>query len=424
MTELQKPYLSQNVPPEYIEYLSSELKNFPPGSCRGLFHAVSPILRLAQIIGIAPIIFKNGSNQDGKIRPEIEISKKLREPLCRRMVCSAPYLSLPSISNSIMTCHLTWVTVWVTFNIKSMLGVMFTGTDLYAFSIQVQLFFIQSTTVLLLSFLKRKKLANLMNSLHRIYQGLNSFGNGIITNQSHDPCLENRTLVMQKRMKKARILSLIITVSIIVIGLGYAAYFINFAFAGCFKAVEDSPSTFAGLKGAANAKSTGRSLCPLHNIALLIEKFTYVLLGIYHQTICGLFCMFCIIILIMYQEVAKQLETIFIDRSSEIKNDDLAIEKLRIAHEKLGECCRIMGSVFGLPILGACVTSVVSITCSIYTILIGSADMNNTFNLSIDDFARYAILWGFHGVLGFITLWVNLISGQLVQNGVRKSHVL
>jgi hypothetical protein len=100
------------------------------------------------------------------------------------------------------------------------------------------------------------------------------------------------------------------------------------------------------------------------------------------------------------------------------------LEHLRISHETLCRASRMMGDCFGVPVLIVCVSSLLSVTCALYTgalrMGVFNLDHNQNTNDNFDKIGGFYILSIVQGLIALLVLTLILLSGQIVRNMVRK----
>lgn len=369
----------------HITDISTNTINIPK-SCQVILDSIRPILTFCQLLGLLPIQFM----EKKKTEKKGEFSERAKQyPLLK-----ANLLSCSGVLSLIIACHLSWMTIWVALNVKSILGSTFNkGTDLYTFSILIQSYFIQSLVIVFNGIYNRSSFVLLYETIASVY---------------HELVVEHKSEKIIKHLNNLKKFGrVVVTLSLLLI-LIYGVIFCTIAFRFCY-------SDFRPFK------ETGVALCPLDNFQHFVEKITYTFITMYHQAFAILFAIFGLLFSIMFLEISEQLKDVIVSFKT---RKDGEIEKLRILYAKCSKGAKTMGSVFGVPLLTSCITSIISLTSTIYTISLRVGFETEDVSSDPDGYRitttsnALLVLWCLHGIFGLYALMLILISGQIVQSSV------
>ncbi len=427
--------------------------------------------RTGSTVGQLYQFHKNSTGQDskdggGKIGGITTNQQKKKE--CQAF---SSWISFPSIANILWVFGYASVTTWAFSQLHLILRVYFEGTDLYTFGTQTICLYAQANLILINAFMQREKFceiwALLLQILKKLFLNpcfkLNQFENNSKPSESppqpqfplvppvtalHNfvvastllhhleyqcpsnhqtqattPFIENdnqfikQGYQLQKRFKQLKVISFVIMIIIIILSTSHVVTFFNLVFTACFdKTVEDS-----GL----DSVVFGKPPCPLNNFLLLLQKCCYGMIDFVQQSVALLFGTLCMVICFFFGELEEQLEKLFksFNCGGKMTTESagvplyrhLQVQHLRLLYDDLSRVCRLMSQCFGLAIISVLITSVVSITCALYSFALYSGAIEKSERENV---LRFYVIWAFHGWFGCFSLILVLIPGQLITNAV------
>ncbi|CAL8144814.1 unnamed protein product [Orchesella dallaii] len=380
----------------------------------------------------------------------------------------ARWFSYPSFVNSLLLVSFFVVTTWVLLNIQNVLKVYFLGTDFYTFGTQTICLYSQNIIILGSSFIHRKKFGEiwtlLLKTLRKLgenpvhhnksFHGGAASGNNyysvkklvietILQNTADQIRHQNISGIAEEldkeneepvaievdikkgskiwhRLKLLRIFSIVAISTAFILSLVHTTLVTTLLFNACFDAANETDPTIGNF-------ASGKPPCPFGNFFLFMQKLFYGVIDFVHQGVAVLFGVMCLVVYIFFREIEEQMEaTLKSGRGhghggdTNMSNTKLnsvgiqshfTIECLRMCYEDLSQCCRLMSQCFGLGILAVMITSVISITCSLYsyTLYTGAIQNDETVNV-----AKFYVIWAFHGWFGAFCLAFILLPGQMI----------
>lgn len=376
------------------------------------------------------------------------------------------WISFPSIANILWVLGYAGVTAWALSQLNLILRVYFEGTDLYTFGTQTICLYTQANLILINAFMQRETFCEiwvlLLQILKKLFQkpsyqlnqiqktsnppetpppkfplvppvtALHNFAVAstllhhleyqtqatIPVIQTDNPNIK-RGYQLHKRFKLLKIISLVIMIIIIILSTSHVVTFFHLVFTACFdKTVEDK-----GLESVI----FGKPPCPLNNFLLLLQKCCYGMIDFVQQSVALLFGTLCMVIWIFFGELEEQLEKLLksFNNRGKVTTEPaciptplyrhLQVQHLRLLYDDLSRVCRLMSKGFGLAIISVLITSVVSITCALYSFALYSGAIEKSERESV---VRFYVIWAFHGWFGCFSLILVLIPGQLITNAV------
>lgn len=428
--------------------------------------ALTPVVRFCQIFGIAPIELHNSSdrNKNDRIRsahyrhnlvPGTIATVKTR----KKCGISSKWYALPSITNAILVFSCLSVTTWFFFKIPIILRVYFEGTDLYTFGTQTLCLYVQCNLILINSFIQRKKfceiwdllihvlkeltrrtyiqreyvltsqpstletLANLTMGVALPHYPVHNHNQSEAKAQTGQHATEdhltgnpgNNKTGLRKRLKLIRICSYVSVLIVLVLSICHTISFIHLVFNACFEKLVDP-----GI----GREISGKPPCPFSDFFLFLQKLLYGMIDFIQQGVAILFGILCLIVYTFFGEIEEQLEHV-LKSGHDIKTSGVQrhcqVDRLRMIYEDLNRICRLMGQCFGLAVLAVMISSVVSITCALYSFTLYSGAFVKEHIRGLE---RFYVIWAFHGWFGLYCLVMTLIPSQMLTNAVRMKIFL
>lgn len=363
-------------------------------------HLTSPVFNLASLIGLNIITSKHSFPK--RTFPGEKGDQPPNKSTCITYCHSTSPFSLASITNAAFFLAYFYFTLWIYQHLGEHLGLFFTGVDFYTLAVDVVANFGQATFLLLYARIKGKRLLQVLHEVQSIFEEMKIEG------------------VICKLPVHLKTLSIGLVIFIIASTATYGVLFLYLVFAMSFPYMSISKRQ------------------DLLTVSFVSEKIGHFLMPLYSQVLVALFIVVTAVIRQLFINLAEKLADILSVKTGmltkvyvgqpnspekcyrgDARSVSDEVEACRLIYRKLYRTVGTVSLYFGGSLLVICCTSVLSMTVSIYTIILKKAGPRMQVNMVAgeqeqqkDIIMFYFVIWFFHLFFTFFSLGGILISGQ------------